>query len=58
MFKLIIGLSIVLSMRNGHRRNLFVTEDGRPARFFLHESIRRQSQRQKLKDDIEVQHLL
>jgi len=38
---------------NARRRRLFVN-GGRPARFFLHESINRESQRQKLRVDIEV----
>jgi len=38
---------------NTRRRRLFV-KDGRPARFFLHESIHREYQRQKLRVDIEV----
>jgi hypothetical protein len=40
---------------NGRRRKLFVTEDGLPARFFLHPSIHRPGQRRKLEADIEVQ---
>jgi hypothetical protein len=40
-------------VRKTHRRKIFV-KDGRPVRFFLQPCINRESQRQKLRVDIEV----